>query len=132
MSIKENHEKKIVFFASGNGTNVENILNYFKNDDRISILKVFTNNSDAGVLKRIASYRIKSRYFNDSDFKEGFNTDNCPNLLIQKGSEIHLVNSNKAEVPGVNPITFKNLEEYVEYMKWMKANNINCLFIHIE
>lgn len=71
MSIKENHEKKIVFFASGNGTNVENILNYFKNDDRISILKVFTNNSDAGVLKRIASYRIKSRYFNDSDFKEG-------------------------------------------------------------
>ena len=71
MGLKENYEKKIVFFASGNGTNVENILNYFKNNDRISILKVFTNNSDALVLNRIAPYGIKSRCFNKTEFKEG-------------------------------------------------------------
>ena len=54
--------------------------------------------------------------YSSKDFQEGFDSGNCPNLLVQKGSEIHLVNTNKAEVPGVNPIIFKNLEEYVEYI----------------
>lgn len=70
--------------------------------------------------------------YSSKDFREGFDNDNCPNLLIQKGSEIHLVNTNKAEVPGVNPITFKNLEEYVEYMDWAKANNINCPVLYLQ
>ena len=70
--------------------------------------------------------------YSSKDFKEGFDSGNCPNLLVQKGSEIHLVNTNKAEVPGVNPITFKNLEEYVEYMQWMKANNINCPVLYLQ
>ena len=70
--------------------------------------------------------------YKSSDFREGFESSNCPNLLIQKGSEIHLVNTNKAEVPGVNPITFKNLEEYIEYMQWMKANNIDCPVLFLQ
>ena len=35
----------------------------------------------------------------------------CPNVLIQKGSKIYLYNTKIAEVPGVNPIMFNNLEE---------------------
>lgn len=70
--------------------------------------------------------------YNSKDFQEGFDAGNCPNLLVQNGSEIHLVNTNKAEVPGVNPIIFKNLEEYVEYMEWMKANNINCPVLYLK
>jgi len=71
MSFKGNYEKKIVFFASGNGTNVENILNYFNNNYRVSFLKVFTNNFDAPVLKRIARFGIKSTCFNITELKEG-------------------------------------------------------------
>ena len=70
--------------------------------------------------------------YSSKDFQEGFDSGNCPNLLVQKGSEIHLVNTNKAEVPGVNPIIFKNLEEYVEYMDWMKANNIECPVLYLQ
>ena len=70
--------------------------------------------------------------YTSKDFREGFNSGNCPNLLIQKGKEIHLVNTNKAEVPGVNPITFQNLEDYVEYMEWMKANNIDCPVLYLQ
>ena len=69
MTFAGNH-KKIVLFASGNGTNVENILNYFKNNNRVSFLKVFTNNSKALVLKKIAHFGIKSRCFNNIDLKE--------------------------------------------------------------
>ena len=69
MTFAGNH-KKIVLFASGNGTNVENILNYFKNNNRVSFLKVFTNNSKALVLKKIAHFGIKSRCFNNIELKE--------------------------------------------------------------
>ena len=71
MTFKGNYEKKIVFFASGNGTNVENILNYFNNNNRVSFLKVFTNNSDALVLKRIKRFGIKFTCFNINELKEG-------------------------------------------------------------
>lgn len=70
MTFKGNHTKKIVFFASGNGTNVENILKYFKKNSRVSFLKVFTNNSKALVLKRILPFGIESRCFNNIEWKE--------------------------------------------------------------
>jgi len=70
--------------------------------------------------------------YTSKDFREGFDSGNCPNLLIQKGKELHLVNTTKAEVPGVNPITFQNLEDYVEYMEWMKANNIDCPVLFLQ
>lgn len=39
-------------FASGEGTNAENLFSYFKNDPRIKIKLVVTNRDDAGVIKR--------------------------------------------------------------------------------
>ena len=70
MALAESNKKKLVLFASGNGTNVENILNYFKNNNRVSFLKVFTNNSKALVLNKIAPFNIKSRCFNNIELKE--------------------------------------------------------------
>lgn len=70
MALAESNKKKLVLFASGNGTNVGNILNYFKNNNRVSFLKVFTNNSKALVLKKIAPFGIKSRCFNNIELKE--------------------------------------------------------------
>ena len=70
MAFAGNNKKKLVLFASGNGTNVESILNYFKNNNRVSFLKVFTNNSKAMVLKKIAPFAIKSRCFNSIELKE--------------------------------------------------------------
>ena len=55
------------------------------------------------------------RYTNNPQMLEGLTTMNgelrCPNLLIQKGAKFYLYNSNIAQVPGVNPIEFNNLEE---------------------
>ena len=64
--------------------------------------------------------------------KEGFNTDSCPNILIQKGSEFHLYNSRKAKVPGVNPIKFNNLEDYEEFIKWQRSQGIRCPILHLQ
>ena len=42
----------------------------------------------------------------------------CPNILIQKGNTFLLYNSKLAKVPGVNPLTFNNLEDYTEFVDW--------------
>ena len=65
--------------------------------------------------------------------KEGFlGNSNCPNLLLQKGSEIFLYNKNRAHVPGVNPIKFNNLEEYVEFTDWQRRMGIKCPVLYLQ
>jgi len=67
--------------------------------------------------------------YNTKDLVEGFDNAikmDCPNILVQKGMKIELTNTRKAKVPGVNPIYFDNLDEYTEFIKWQKANGINC------
>lgn len=44
-------------FASGEGTNAENLITYFKNDPRIKIKLVITNRDDAGVIKRAEEHK---------------------------------------------------------------------------
>jgi len=56
----------------------------------------------------------------------------CPNLLIQKGAKFYLYNSNIAEVPGVNPIEFNNLEEYVEFLEWQRSAGIRCPVLYVQ
>ena len=59
---------------------------------------------------------------------EGFDVskNSCPNILIQKGKELYLHNSRRAKIPGVNPVKFNNLEEYVEFLDWQRSQNIKC------
>lgn len=56
----------------------------------------------------------------------------CPNLLVQKGSEYHLVNTKKAMIPGVNPIKFKDLGEYIEYAKWQEKMQNTCPVLYFQ
>lgn len=44
-------------FASGEGTNAENLITYFKNDTRIKIKLVITNRDNAGVIKRAEDHK---------------------------------------------------------------------------
>ena len=71
--------------------------------------------------------------YKTSDIVENFQGINeCPDLLIKKGKELHLVNTKKAMIPGVNPIRFNNLEEYAEYVKWSQKVGIKCPILYFE
>jgi len=74
--------------------------------------------------------------FNDPNYKEGLvNMDkspSCPNLLIQKDSRFYLYNSKLAKVPGVNPIEFDNLEDYVEFLDWQRSKGIHCPVLYLQ
>jgi len=56
--------KKILLFASGSGTNVENIIQYFKTNDLVEISAVFCNNSTAKVLERAKNHQVSTLVFN--------------------------------------------------------------------
>lgn len=47
----------VAIFASGEGTNAENLFKYFANDTRIKIKLVVTNRDDAGVIARAEKYK---------------------------------------------------------------------------
>ncbi len=60
--------KRIVLFASGSGSNVENISNYFLNNSEVKITAVLTNKSDAKVIERCNRLNISALYFNRHAF----------------------------------------------------------------
>lgn len=62
--------KRIVLFASGSGSNVENIFQYFQNNAEVSIATVLTNKIDAKVLERCNRLKISALYFNKTAFTE--------------------------------------------------------------
>ncbi|HRH12436.1 MAG TPA: phosphoribosylglycinamide formyltransferase [Bacteroidia bacterium] len=49
--------KNLAIFASGEGTNAENLINYFKDDSRVKIKLIITNNEKAGVIAHAEKYR---------------------------------------------------------------------------
>lgn len=63
---------------------------------------------------------------------EGFGQNQCPDSLVQTGDNIFLQNTNLATIPGVNPIKFNNLEEYVEYTHWQRSQNMNCPVLSLQ
>jgi phosphoribosylglycinamide formyltransferase 1 len=50
--------KKIVLFASGSGTNAENIINYFESKNDVAVVAVFTNNPNAKVIERVKNHAV--------------------------------------------------------------------------
>ena len=72
----------------------------------------------------------------DPNYAEGFTNENsksrCPNMLIQKGSRFYLYNSKLAQVPGVNPIEFDNLEDYTEFLDWQRSQGIRCPVLYLQ
>ncbi len=64
------NKKKIILFASGSGSNFEEICKHFKNNKQISIDLLVCNNSKAKVLSKASSYGIKTLVINREDFYE--------------------------------------------------------------
>jgi phosphoribosylglycinamide formyltransferase 1 len=59
---------KIAVFASGSGSNFENLCIYFKNHPRIQIVHLFCNNANAFAIERAKNNALPSTIFNKLDF----------------------------------------------------------------
>ena len=62
--------KRIIFFASGSGTNVENIIKYFHGNMAVEITLVLTNNPNAGVVRRVEKLNKPLMLFSRRELKD--------------------------------------------------------------
>lgn len=62
--------KKIIVFASGSGTNAENIIKHFANTEIAKVVSVFTNNASAKVIERAKNHQIPVEIFSKNELLE--------------------------------------------------------------
>lgn len=61
---------RIAIFASGNGSNAEAIIHYFKGHPSINVALILSNNADAMVLDRAKKSGIPAKSFTRDDYKQ--------------------------------------------------------------
>ena len=70
--------KRIVIFASGSGTNAENLIKFFHNRENASVIQVLTNNPHAKVIDRCNKLKTSCLSFNRTAF---YKTDHVLDIL---------------------------------------------------
>jgi phosphoribosylglycinamide formyltransferase-1 len=74
--------KNIAIFASGSGTNAENLIRFFRTSPIGRVRIVLTNRPGAGVIKRAQSLEVETVVFNRDQF---YGSDEVLDLLIERG-----------------------------------------------
>ncbi|MDY8135115.1 phosphoribosylglycinamide formyltransferase [Aquimarina sp. 2201CG5-10] len=77
--------KRIIIFASGSGSNAENIIKYFNTLKNAEVTHVFSNNQRAKVLKRAHSLKVKALHFDKESF---YDTNEVLNILTDAQPDI--------------------------------------------
>ena len=104
--------KRIVIFASGSGTNAENLIKFFHNSDNASVIQVLTNNPHAKVLERAKNLKVSALSFNKIAFTQTNDVLNIlktskPDLIVLAGFlwkfPEHILNAFPNKVINVHP-----------------------------
>lgn len=95
--------KKIVIFASGSGSNAENIITHFKKNGGASVVAVLTNNPKAKVIERAENHNVSVVVFDKSELSDGtvFRkvTELQPDLIVLAGFLLMFPNDIIASYP---------------------------------
>ena len=102
--------KRITIFASGSGTNAENIITYFQKNTKAKVVLVLSNNPKALVLERASKLGVQNRVFNKQQLNDSkWAIENLKNLdlivlagFLWKFPE-HLLENYKNKVVNVHP-----------------------------
>ena len=81
--------KKIVIFASGSGSNAENIILHFKDNQHINVAAVLSNNPNAKVLEKAKHLNVPTLVFDRKQLSESFVLEKIneiqPDLIVLAG-----------------------------------------------
>ncbi|MFD0863262.1 phosphoribosylglycinamide formyltransferase [Sungkyunkwania multivorans] len=82
--------KRIVIFASGSGTNAENIIRFFQGREDAKVVQVLSNKKDAKVLERANTHEVSAFSFNRTAFYQSEDVLNLlkathPDLIVLAG-----------------------------------------------
>jgi len=74
--------RRIAIFASGSGTNAENIIKYFSTRETAKVTLVLSNMQKAYVLQRAATLKVKSVFFDREEF---YGSGKVSRILMNEG-----------------------------------------------
>jgi phosphoribosylglycinamide formyltransferase-1 len=82
--------KRIVIFASGSGSNAENLVHFFQDNHQIEVVQILTNNPHAKVLDRAKRLKVSALSFNRQAFSKTNDVLNIvklqqPDLIVLAG-----------------------------------------------
>ena len=81
--------KRIILFASGSGSNAENIIKYFQEKKTAEVVAVFSNNPAAKVLEKASNLQVETYIFTKEELNSGEvlkKTDHFqPDLIVLAG-----------------------------------------------
>ena len=108
--------KKIVIFASGNGSNAEQIILHLNHTKTAKISAILTNKSTAGVLERAKKHQIPTYIFNKADLENGVVLDiinqHKPDLIVLAGFLLkfpeHIINQYPNKIINIHPALLPN------------------------
>ncbi len=108
--------KKIVLFASGNGSNAENIMAHFEKFGQGTVVGVFTNNSHAKVIERAQKFHISTYVFNKTELSDDTVLKQLqelqPDLIVLAGFllkfPVHIINEFPNKVINIHPALLPN------------------------
>ena len=72
--------RKIALFASGSGSNAQNIIEYFSENEQVVVDSLWSNNPNAYALERAAKFQIQTYVFGREEFKNS-------NFIVDKLKE---------------------------------------------
>lgn len=104
--------KNLILFASGNGSNAENICKYFQHHSHIKVVALICNKEGAGVFERVKPYGIPTHLANkkqllDEDYFLSLIEPYKADLLVLAGWLLlvppYLVNHYEQKIVNVHP-----------------------------
>jgi phosphoribosylglycinamide formyltransferase-1 len=108
--------KKIVLFASGNGSNAENIMAHFEKSGQGTVVGVFTNNSHAKVIEKAKKFHVPTYVFNKTELSDDTVLNHLkevqPDLIVLAGFllkfPVHIINAFPNKVINIHPALLPN------------------------
>jgi phosphoribosylglycinamide formyltransferase 1 len=78
---------RIAIFASGSGTNAEEIMKYFQHNSSVKVVLLLSNNPEAYALERAKKFNVPSRVFN----REQWKSTECVLEWLEEKKVTHIV-----------------------------------------
>ena len=103
--------KNIVLFASGAGSNAENIIRYFASRDIGKVAAIFTNNQNAGVIEKAKNFKLPVVVFSKEQLANGDVNKQLyrfsPSLIVLAGFLLKMpddiINSYRKRIINIHP-----------------------------
>lgn len=76
---------------------------------------------------RAEKYETRNPPSTESDTNE-----DCPDILVKSGVELHLYNSKKTAKEGENPVIFKSIDEYIQHLEAQRKTGTVCPILFLQ